>query len=124
MKKISKYSNSILALAIIICCFVGLTFPVAENILSPENAYNYYSTGVALGYFLISLSVFSCDVKNGVKFLFFSLTLNNIIDEVFFDNTRLGINEIISIVIIIVIYTNRYVSRGNNKDKPTYRGNS
>lgn len=124
MKRIAKYSNSILALAIIICCFVGLTFPITENILSPENAYNYYSTGVAFGYFLISLSVFSCDVKNGVKFLFFSLTLNNLIDEVFFDNTILGINEIISIIIILVIYINRYVSRGNNKDKPTYRGNS
>lgn len=62
--------------------------------------------GNAIVFFLIGLHLFLKDKGNNTYFLLFALSLNNLLDEVVFDNTVFGINEVfftIAITIIMII---------------------
>jgi len=59
--------------------------------------------GNGLFIFLLCVYIFSEDRKSFIKFVLFSLSLNNLFDELFFNPTKLGINESLLFVFIIVI---------------------
>lgn len=59
--------------------------------------------GNALFIFLLSLDVFMKERDSFVKFVLISLSINNLLDELMFDNTKLGVNELIAALIIIII---------------------
>lgn len=116
VKYIANCSNAILAIAILICVFTCMTYEFVFNYTDEVTAYTYYSIGNAIGYFLIATSVFSIDLTNGIKFIFFSLTLNNLLDELIFDNTKISYNEVIAMLFIVFIYYKKYyVGRRNIK---------
>lgn len=51
--------------------------------------------GNGLFILLLCLYMFLKDKKSIIKFVLLSLSLNNFLDEIFFDNTKFGINEIL-----------------------------
>lgn len=53
--------------------------------------------------FLICTYIFFKERKSNIKFVLFSLSLNNLFDELFFDNTKLELNELLTVCAIIVI---------------------
>lgn len=59
--------------------------------------------GNALFIFLLSLDIFMKERDSFVKFVLISLTLSNLLDEIMFDNTKMEINELITVFIIIII---------------------
>lgn len=59
--------------------------------------------GNALFVSLICAYLFFTDRKSNIKFTLFSLSLNNLFDELFFDNTKLELNELLTLCAIIVI---------------------
>ena len=52
---------------------------------------------------LLCAYLFLTDRKSNVKFVLFSLSLNNFMDEVFFDNIKIELNELLTVCAIIVI---------------------
>jgi predicted neutral ceramidase superfamily lipid hydrolase len=69
--------------------------------------------GNALFVLLICLYLYLNDKKSNVKFLLFSLSFNNFLDEVLFDNTKFQLNEILFFIVLILIilyriYNGRY----------------
>lgn len=74
-------------------------------------------TGVAIFYigsaFFISILCLYIWLsnKNYLTFILFSLSLNNLIDELFFDNTKFGLNEAAFAVVLIGITYLRYARK-------------
>jgi hypothetical protein len=60
--------------------------------------------GNALFISMLCMYIFSLDKKSFIKFVLFSLSLNNLLDELLFDNTKLGYNELIILVIVPLIW--------------------
>lgn len=110
---------------------VGLIFCVLPyqlndyfNTISEELANRLFFLLLALGYFFTSLSIFLEDKKNGIKYILFSLTLNNLIDEIVNNNTKYLFIEFIVLVIIILLYIKYYACRRNRKVGTTFEGNN
>ena len=58
--------------------------------------------GNALFIFLLCIYLFLNDKKSIIKFILLALSLNNLLDEVFFDNTKLELNEILTVLTIFI----------------------
>ena len=70
--------------------------------------WNYFPKGVfyignGLFIALICAYIFFTDRKSNIKFILFSLSLNNLFDELFFDNMKLELNELLTVCAIIII---------------------
>lgn len=61
-----------------------------------------FYVGNSLFIMLICFYIFVTDRKSAIKFILFSLSINNLLDELFFDNTILQINEIITGICILI----------------------
>ena len=59
--------------------------------------------GNALFISLLCTYLYFRNMSSNIKFILFSLSLNNLFDELFFDNTKLGINELLTAVGILII---------------------
>jgi len=59
--------------------------------------------GNALFIFGLCMYLFAQDKQSFIKFVLFSLSLNNLLDELFFNPTELGINELLTAYTIILI---------------------
>ncbi len=59
--------------------------------------------GNGLFIFLVCSYIFSIDKRNVWAFILWGLSINNLADELFFDNTKLEFNEIVVGVAIIII---------------------
>tara|TARA_B110000977_G_scaffold143019_1_gene181644 strand:- start:1530 stop:1826 length:297 start_codon:yes stop_codon:yes gene_type:complete len=57
--------------------------------------------GNALFILLLCIYLFLTDTESVIKFILLSLSLNNLLDEMFFDNTKLELNEILTTITII-----------------------
>lgn len=66
--------------------------------------------------FLLCVYLFFTDKTSSIKFILFSLALNNLLDELFFDNTKFGINEILIGIAVIVFAILKY---RNDRKRPT-----
>jgi len=60
--------------------------------------------GNALFISMLCMYIFALDKQSFIKFVLFSLSLNNLLDELLFDNTKLGYNELIILVIVPLIW--------------------
>tara|TARA_R110000851_G_scaffold24775_4_gene71749 strand:+ start:3542 stop:3838 length:297 start_codon:yes stop_codon:yes gene_type:complete len=58
--------------------------------------------GNALFILLLCVYLFLNDKKSIIKFILLSLSLNNLLDEIFFDNTKLELNEILTALTIFI----------------------
>lgn len=63
--------------------------------------YSIFYIGNALFIFLICTYLYIKDSKSIIIFILASLSLNNVLDEIFFDNTELQLNEILTTIAII-----------------------
>ena len=63
-----------------------------------------YFVGVALFIFLLCLYIRQISKPSFLIFFLFCGTLNNLLDELLFDPQKIGINEYIASVLIIIIY--------------------
>jgi hypothetical protein len=78
--------------------------------------------GNSLFILLLCTYLFINDKSSFVKFILLSLSLNNFFDEIFFDNTEFGLNEIVvGVVILIFAIIRNYVRKRPNDTKGTNR---
>jgi hypothetical protein len=63
-----------------------------------------YYIGNALCFFLLAVYIKRTTKKSFITFFLVCITLSNLIDELFFDNTKFGINEIIATIILPIYY--------------------
>lgn len=71
--------------------------------------------GNSLFIFLICLYTYLKDSKNILIFILFSLSLNNLFDEILFDNTKFQINELIIGFSILIFSLIKYK---NDRKRP------
>tara|TARA_R110002126_G_scaffold236489_1_gene380082 strand:+ start:461 stop:775 length:315 start_codon:yes stop_codon:yes gene_type:complete len=67
---------------------------------------------------MLCIYIYLKDKESCISFILFSLALNNLLDELFFDNTKLELNEImvgLAIIIFAIIKrkNDRKISRNN-----------
>ena len=93
-------ADKVLKLAV----FVGVfTYSTWEIILKLYKIPIYY-IGNALFIFLLALYIKQVSKPSFLTFFLFCLALNNLLDELLFDNTKFGVNEIIASVLLILVY--------------------
>jgi hypothetical protein len=51
---------------------------------------------------LLCVYLFLTDKESLIKFILMSLSINNLLDEMFFDNTKLELNEILTALTIFI----------------------
>lgn len=61
-----------------------------------------FYTGNAIFILLLCVYLFLNDKGSVIKFILMSLSINNLLDEVFFDNTKLELNEILTALTIFI----------------------
>jgi hypothetical protein len=72
-----------------------------------------YYIGNALAIFLLALYIKQVSKPSFLTFFLFCITLNNLLDELLFDNTKFGINEIIATILLILVYYFRTTDKKN-----------
>jgi hypothetical protein len=68
----------------------------------------FFYKGNAVFITLLCFYIFNLNRKVWISFLLFSLSLNNLFDELFFDNTKIQLNEILFAIFITIITVVRY----------------
>lgn len=86
-------TDKLLKLALGIGVFNGLFWQ-----LLPKGSY-YILNGLFLT--LLCLVLFLEDRQSKIKFILVSLSISNLFDELFFDPTKLQLNEIVLLIIIV-----------------------
>ena len=98
MKETKKETN-ILRLAIVVGIVTYSFWDLISNL-----GYDIYYIGNALFIFLLALYIKQVSKPSFLTFFLFCITLNNLLDELLFDNTKFGINEIIATILLILVY--------------------
>lgn len=106
MKEI-KTKDKILSLAIVISL---ITYTFWSQI--SDFGYDIYYIGNALFIFLLALYIRQVSKPSFITFFLFCLAINNLLDELLFDNTKFGGNEIIATILLPLVY---YLRKNNNK---------
>lgn len=75
-----------------------------------------FYVGNALFIMLLSFYLYLKEPKSFITFVIFTLSINNLLDEMFFGNTETHIHEIITAVIIVLIGLKKYYNdrKGTN----------
>jgi len=73
--------------------------------------------GNGLFILLLCLYIFLNDKKSSIKFVLFSLALNNFFDEMFFDNTSFGVNEILIGIAIVLFAIIKFINDTKRRTK-------
>jgi hypothetical protein len=94
-----KKNNKILWLAIFICLVTYLFWKPLYDL-----GIGVYYIGNALFIFLLSVYIKRTTEKSFITFFLVCIALSNLIDELFFDNTKFGINEIVATIILPIYY--------------------
>jgi hypothetical protein len=87
-----------------------ITYALWKLVLDNLGIHIFY-IGNALFIFLLVLYIRQISKPSFLIFFLFCLALNNLLDELLFDNTKFGINEIIATVLIPIAY---YLKSNNN----------
>ena len=95
----TKKETNILKLAIAVGIVTYSFWDLISNL-----GYDIYYIGNALFIFLLALYIKQVSKPSFLTFFLFCLALNNLLDELLFDNTKFGINEIIASVLLILVY--------------------
>lgn len=97
--------------------YIGLIIGIATYLFW-ENLKNLgfkvFYIGNAIFIFSLCLYLFLTDTKSFIKYILFCLSLNNLCDELFFDPTKMGINEIF-IALTVLIFA---IIRNKNAKRP------
>jgi hypothetical protein len=102
-----QMTDKILKLSIVVSI---VTYMLWKQALDYFGLHIFY-IGIALSHFLLALYIERTTEKRFITFLLLAITLNNLLDELLFDNTKFGINEIIATVLIPIAY---YLKSNNN----------
>jgi hypothetical protein len=97
--KETKKETNILRLAIVVGIVTYSFWDLISNL-----GYDIYYIGNALFIFLLALYIKQVSKPSFLTFFLFCITLNNLLDELLFDNTKFGINEIIATILLILVY--------------------
>jgi len=73
-----------------------------------------FYVGNGLFIFLLCLYIFLQNRKSFIKFVLFCLSINNLLDELFFNPTELGVNELAFAISIPLIWL--YKSNSNARE--------
>lgn len=97
--------------------YIGLIIGIATYLFW-ENLKNLgfkvFYIGNAIFIFSLCLYLFLTDTKSFIKYILFCLSLNNLCDELFFDPTKMGMNEIF-IALTVLIFA---IIRNKNAKRP------
>jgi hypothetical protein len=94
-----KKSNIILLVSILIGIVTYLFWKPLYDL-----GIGVYYIGNALFIFLLAMYIKRTTEPSFITFFLVCITLSNLIDELFFDNTKFGINEIIATIILPMYY--------------------
>jgi hypothetical protein len=97
--KETKKENKILIIAIAISIITYLLWDLISDF-----GYDIYYIGNALFIFLLAMYIKRTTEPSFITFFLVCLATSNLIDELFFDNTKFGINEIIATIILPLYY--------------------
>jgi hypothetical protein len=93
-------NNIILKLAVFTAILVYTFWGFFDDPLASKIFY----IGNALFIFLLALYIRQATKKSFLTFFLFCVTLNNLLDELLFDPQKIGLNEYLATVIIIIVY--------------------
>jgi hypothetical protein len=93
-------ADKILKLAVFVGVFTYSTWEIIYKLYKIP----IYYIGNALCVFLLALYIKQVSKPSFLTFFLFCITLNNLLDELLFDNTKFGVNEIIASVLLILVY--------------------
>lgn len=93
-------NNKLLSVAIVVSI---VTYLFWKPILNMFQIHTFY-IGNALFIFLLAVYIKRTSEKSFITFFLLCLATSNLIDELFFDNTKFGINEIIATIILPIYY--------------------
>jgi hypothetical protein len=107
VKETKKETNT-LRLAIVVAIITYSFWDLISNL-----GYDIYYIGNSLCVFLLALYIKQVSKPSFLTFFLFCITLNNLLDELLFDNTKFGINEIIATILLILVYCFRTTDKKN-----------
>jgi hypothetical protein len=93
-------NKKILSVAVVVSV---ITYLLWKPILNMFQIHTFY-IGNALCVFLLAMYIKRTTEPSFITFFLVCITLSNLIDELFFDNTKFGINEIIATIILPIYY--------------------
>ena len=99
----------ILGLAIVVY-FASMQGYAIVKPVYPELATSIYYKGDALSHFLLALFIFINFKKSFVPFVLLGLTINNLADELFFNPTKLQLNELVFAILIFSFGIYRHIN--------------
>jgi len=76
-----------------------------------------FHVGMAIFIFLLTLVIFIQNVKLFISFFLLCIAFNNLLDELFFDPKSNGINEIILVLILPIIWYLKIKSNARKNSK-------
>ena len=97
--------------------YIGLIIGIATYLFWEDLknlGFKVFYIGNAIFIFSLCLYLFLTDTKSFIKYIIFCLSLNNLCDELFFDPTKMGINEIF-IALTVLIFA---IIRNKNAKRP------
>jgi hypothetical protein len=97
--------------------YIGLIIGIATYLFWEDLknlGFKVFYIGNAIFIFSLCLYLFLTDTKSFIKYILFCLSLNNLCDELFFDPTKMGINEIF-IALTVLIFA---IIRNKNAKRP------
>lgn len=68
----------------------------------------FFYVGNAMFIMLLSFYLYLKEPKSFITFIIFTLSINNLLDELFFGNTETHIHEILTAMIILIIGLKKY----------------
>jgi hypothetical protein len=97
--------------------YIGLIIGIATYLFWEDLknlGFKVFYIGNAIFIFSLCLYLFLTDTKSFIKYILFCLSLNNLCDELFFDPTKMGMNEIF-IALTVLIFA---IIRNKNAKRP------
>ena len=97
--------------------YIGLVIGIATYLFwhdLRELGIKIFYPGNALFIFSLCLYLFLTETKSFIKYVLFCLSLNNLCDELFFDPTTTGINEIV-VALTVLMFA---IIRNKNAKRP------
>jgi len=93
---------------------VGIGTYLFWNDIKEEFQIPVFYIGNALFIFILCVLNYKLSDKNVISFLLICLSFSNLLDEIFFDNTKISLNEIILMLILPIVW---FITRKHNAGK-------
>lgn len=93
---------------IYVTIFISIVTYLFWDIIKEKTGISIFWIGNALSVFLMAIVIFINNIKFFGSFFLLCITFNNLIDELFCDPTKFGLNEIIFALILPIIWLIKY----------------